>query len=243
MADNNKSSYSLPLLIILPLKKLVKILQKFEANFLTGILIGAIFSLVVNLITNQIGEEITKQKAQEALEIELVNQHIQATTIIDDYNRGVYKKGQVYSYTQHRFDNYIWKSLGSTTFFYSLPPDIQSKLLAHYSTRIDGTNTTYANFDNIVNDYNSKFVVCVFDNNRSCDPERLRSNDVVGFYSGWQESFASDVNKDVTEILKDFHPTKDRLEKPLLRLLMGSKGLPILTLPWKTPVPTPKPIF
>ncbi len=236
--ESSKSSSS-PMLLLLSIKKLPriftkmpKLFKKFEGNFLTGILIGAIFSLVVNLITNQVGEEIAKQKVQEALEIELVNQHLLANNIISEYNKGNYKKSNFYYYTSHRFDNYIWRSLGSTTFFYSLPSQIQAKLLTHYSVYIDSTNTLYANYDNVINDYETKYTICVFDN-KACDAERVINNKVVDFYSYWQANYATTIDKDVSSILQDFHPTKDRLNNPLLRLLMGSKALPILVLPPK----------
>lgn len=231
--DNTKSSYSLPLLIILPLRKIKNLFQKVEANFLTGIIIGALLSLLVNILTNQIGEDITKQKSLEALEIELVNQHLQAVSIINNYNHGDYKKSKFYYYNPKRFDNYIWRSLGSTTFFYSLPPTIQGELIAYYSNSVDGTNNVYSNIETVVNDYSSKYITCVFDGSKDCTAQEVTSNNVITFYTQIQAQYATSVDKSVTNILKDFHPTRDRLSNPILSRLMGNKGLPILLLPWK----------
>ncbi len=240
MADNDKSSYSLPLLIVLPIKKLVKILQKIETNFLTGILIGAIFSLLVNILTNQIGEQITRQKSLEALEIEIQTHHQLDISMIDNVSKGAYKKSNAYYYNIWRYGDNIWKSLASTTFFYSLPPKTQGILISYYATIINGVNNSLANNAQIVNKYQNDYAICVFEGG-DCINQRTKQNNVIDFYSLQQSSWGVFVDKYDYDIQKVFHPTRDRLNNPILNILMGKEALPILSLPWKETIPTSTP--
>jgi hypothetical protein len=230
--ENIKSSYSLPLLIILPLRRLKGLFHKIEANFITGILIGAIFSLLVNILTNQIGESITRQKSLEALEIELNDHHFTNTSMVNFYNSGDYKKGALHVYIEHRYSDNIWKSLGSTTFFYSLPPKTQGLLLSYYSSIIGGTNPALSNNDQIVRNYQTSYLVCQFSSN-DCTKEMDLYNKVSDFYNQQQYSWGLFVDKYDFNISQEFHPTRDRLNDPILSFLMGKQSVKSLALPWK----------
>lgn len=224
-----KTLSSLLLLFILP----ISIFKKTKIdNFVGGLLIGAIFSLFVNVLTNQIGEDIARQKSLEALEIELLNHYFQVLHVNDNVNKGLYKKTSIYIYNPYVYNDYVWKSLGSTTFFYSLPIDVQSHLNAYYTTTIYRVNTVDADNNKVVNDYYQQVIACTFERN-DCEAEVDLYNKVVTFYTERQDSWSRQVFKNNREVLKLFHPTKDRLSNPLLGFLMGDKALPILTLPWK----------
>lgn len=234
-----QASKSNPLLILLSIKKFPKVFKKFlnifkkiEANFLTGILIGAIFSLLVNLITNQIGEAITRQKSLEALEIEINDHHLTNNAMVNFYETGDYKKGTLHVYQEHRYGDNIWRSLASTTFFYSLPPKTQALLLTYYSTIIGGVNSTLLNNDQVVRNYQTSYMVCVFEGG-TCNKENDIYNKVSDYYSQQQSSWGLFTDKYDFDISKEFHPTRDRLNNPILSFLMGKEALKSLALPWK----------
>jgi hypothetical protein len=230
--ENNKSSYSLPLLIILPLRKFRSLFRKAEANFVTGILIGAIFSLFVNILTNQIGESITRQKSLEALEIEINSHHLLNTAMINDYSQGSYKKSKIHFYQIFRYDDHVWKSLGSTTFFYSLPPNTQAELSSYYQFILDGENNTLSSNDQIAQSYQAKLVECLVGGG-NCDKETATFNDITDYYTQRQYDIGLFIDKYDFNISKDFHPTRDRLNDPVLSLLMGKQAVKSLALPWK----------
>ncbi len=237
-SESSKSSSS-PLLLLLSIrklpnifKKLPKLFKKFEANFLTGILIGAIFSLIVNLITNQIGEAITRQKSLEALEIEISDHHQTNIGMINNYNTGNYKKGAIRVYIEKRYGDNIWKSLASTTFFYSLPPKTQALLLSYYSNIIGGGNSVMLNNDQIVHNYLNNYIVCQFGGG-DCTKEIYLYNKVSDFYNEQQAATGTFVDKYDYDISKLFHPTRDRINDPILSFLMGKEALRSLALPWK----------
>jgi hypothetical protein len=237
-SEGNKSNSSL-LLILLSIKKfprlfkkLPNIFKKFETNFLTGVVVGALFSLLVNLITNQIGEQILRQKSLEALEIEINDHHSTNIGMINFYNSGNYKKGNLRVYIEHRYSNNVWRSLASTTFFYSLPPKTQGVLLSYYSNIIDGENSLLSNNDQIVRNYQTSYITCQFVNS-DCAKEMDLLNKVSDFYNTQQASTGTFVDKYDYDISKVFHPTMDRLSNPLLSFLMGKEALKSLALPWK----------
>lgn len=237
-SESSKSSSNLLLLILSikkfsrVFKKLPRFFKKFEANFLTGLLIGAIFSLLVNILTNQIDESITRQKSLEALEIEISNQHFLNLAMINSYKKGYYKEKEVFLYQLFRYDDHVWKSLASTTFFYSLPWKTQALLSNYYQFTIERANSYFADNDKIVHEYQAKWVECVV-SGRTCTAEATTLNNIVTYYSGVQYDWALSTDQSDYDIQKVFHPTRDRLNDPLLSLLMGRQALPAIALPWK----------
>ncbi len=237
-SESNKSSSS-PLLLLLSIKKLPtvfkklpKLFKKFETNFLTGILIGAFFSLLVNILTNQLSEQIARQKSLEALEIEISNQHFLNLAMINNYTKGYYKEKEVFLYQIFRYDDHVWKSLASTTFFYSLPWKTQALLSNYYQFTIERANSYFVDNDQIVHGYQAKWVECVV-GRRTCTSEATTLNNIVTYYSGVQYDWALTTDNNDYDIQKVFHPTRDRLNDPILSFLMGKEALPAIALPWK----------
>lgn len=236
VSENNKISFSPLLLIIIPLRNIKKLFKKIEANFITGILVGAIFSLVVNIITNQVGEAITRQKSLEALEIEILNHHQTNILMIDYFVKGSYKKNSngFYTYFNHSYGDNIWRSLASTTFFYSLSPDTQAQLITYYSVLINEINPTLQSDDAAVQKYKDIYTECTLEG-RQCTKEKEIYNKFVEFYTQDQAGWGGFLDRYVYKLTLVFHPTRDRLNDPLLRLLMGKQALQSLALPWKSP--------
>jgi len=234
-----QGSKSNPLLILLSIKKIPvmfkripKFFKKIEANFVTGVLIGAIFSLLVNIITNQVGESISRQKSLEALEIEIADHHQMNSQMVNYYKTGEYKKNNMHGYFEHKYMDNIWRSLASTTFFYSLPPKTQGELLSYYGPIISSVNSTLSNDDQMVRNYHDIYAECSFGGGQ-CNKELDMYNKVADFYTQDQDYWGIFVDKYDFELSKYFHPTLDRLNNPILSFLMGKEALKSLILPWK----------
>ncbi|MDD3678961.1 MAG: hypothetical protein PHT36_01820 [Patescibacteria group bacterium] len=212
--QNIKQIFSYPLLL---LKKFTK------DTFVNGLIFGAIFSLVVNIITIQIQKSIQKQRIYEALENEILTNSIMAAAIMNENDRAI--KDSVapdYYHPSATYNNDVWGSQEALKYIVQLDPDLQAELFSYYNPFILQVNET-----------GQKDILLTNDALKNCYTEyeslnNLKKSACQRTYYNFLENesdTASSVHDWSEELLEKFHPTKDRLKNPILRLIMGKKAI------------------
>ena len=212
--QNLKQIFSYPLLL---LKKLTK------DTFVNGLIFGAIFSLVVNIITIQIQESIQKQRIYEALENEILTNSITAASIMDENDRAI-KDGVApdYYHPSATYNNDVWNSGEVLKYIVQLDPDLQAEIFSYYNP-----------FILQINEISQKDILLTNDALKSCYTDYENLNNLKksvcrrSYYNFLEKESgaASNVYDWSEELLGKFHPTKDRLKSPILRLIMGKKTI------------------
>ncbi len=209
-------------------EKLIKHLKM--DTFLGGLIIGAIFSLIVNMITIYITDEIAKQRALESMENEIVNNEIQAEeTISLDNNLIKTDQNPNIFYTYNTYSDNVWNNPLTLQYFDQLEPNLQEKIVGYYNYLLKYNNNSVTK----INSFSQSSYM------QGCYTlDSLPSKQIVGSCKKknlelleTERNIAISVYNSSLNVLKIFHPTKDRLNSWYLKLLMGNKALPILALP------------
>jgi len=188
-----------------------------------------IFSLTALLIT----DDITKQRALEAMENEIVNNLIQANNTVDANNKAI--KNNVlpnFFYNYNTYSNNVWNNPLTLQYFDQLEPSIQEKIVGYYAVYVRDENADIVKLSSLTSTY---LQVCypalntVQLDEQTMNNCKIKYNDLLGT----ERNIAVTMSNQSFLFLKYFHPTKDRLSNWFLRLIMGNKGLPILVLPQK----------
>lgn len=221
---------SLILVFTAPFRWLKK--SKFD-NFVGGLIFGALFALLVNIITVQFQELITKQKYLEALEHEITTHFIRAETIIKniDETRKEQKDANPYLFT-YRYDTTVWDSGETLGYIYDLEPSIQAKIITYYSPLVYLQNKSLDHIENSINQIEFEHMLCLFKNPKGkCLDSKNTLDRAANFYEETQLNIATVIDKNSLDLMKVFHPAQDRLNNPILRLLMGGRAQEILKRP------------
>lgn len=216
---------SLLLIFLIPLKQIKKIKKN---NFLLGLIFGAIFSLLVNLITSQIQTKIDKQRILEGLEVEIATNNLLAFNQVTSALKSTDDKLDANPYMiAHEFSNDFWvQSAEPKKYVSQLDPKVQGEINAYYSITIP-----YAN--QLIETLNQEYV----DSMKNCfDFETVRPKEEQDAcnhkYYVYLQNIAlypgKNIHKDGTKLLKNFHPTKDRMNNYWLKLLMGTSAMTFL---------------
>lgn len=222
-----KRAFSLLILLfVVPFKKIKTL---FKDNFLSGLIIGAIFSLLVNLISMQVQGLVDKQRVLEAIENEIISNSIHAnglasTALTQRKNK---EKANIFLLPQ-KFSRDLWEQ--------SIEPiQYVAQLNSKQQILINSYYTFTVPFNNQMIDLSNKQFI---DSNKECfDFNKILSKvaqqecnenyysflDNIALYPGKMTGQAG------FEVLDDFHPTQDRLKSPLLRFLMGSESMKVLS--------------
>lgn len=215
---------SLILIFITPLKWIKRL--KFN-SFVGGLIFGAIFSLIVNIATVQVQELITKQRTLEAIENEIMLNVLQANNILEkNLNEAKNNKHINYFYYSRTYSNDFWaQSSEGLRYVAQLDPDIQGKIMLFYNLLIRETNGLIERTNDLLKQLFSKCFtskLVFMENATECIKleYEIRTLENMG---------AEIVSKHGIEVLQEFNPTQERLNKWYLRLLMGSKSAKILS--------------
>jgi hypothetical protein len=209
----------------------VKLVRRIKiSGFIAGTIFGAVFSLIVNIVTVQVQEYIQKQRILEAIENEIVTNMLQASDILT-YNIDIQQnnKGINNFHTFKKYYRDLWEqSTEPLQYIAQLEQDPQIKLNTYYAVTIPYENLLQDKLnkmsDKLFDDCFDKYGKNVIkDNSDECNKEyylllELESRSTVKAI--YDESIA---------VLKIFHPTTDRLKSPILRFLMGTKSMRILS--------------
>lgn len=197
-------------------------------NFVWGLVFGALFSFVVNIFTIQIQERITKQRILEAVEYEIYSNLSQAKFINDASTKTIVNKelpNPFYTYQQYSRDLWV-QSTEPLQYIAQLPADIQAQIQVYYTVTIPRLNEMIGKTEK----YSESALVDCYPldgfNNKSTE-EKCR----YVYYQLMDNTAktAEQVANDSFKVLDKFHPTQDRLNSPLLRLLMGSDAVRVLS--------------
>jgi len=215
---------SLLLVLIWPFRFLKK--SKID-NFVGGLIFGAVFSLVVNILTVQIQEVINKQRTLEAIENEIVINVMQANNIIKSYDDSLKNASPInYFYYSPPYSVDFWTQSGDALrYIAQLDHGVQVRVTLLYDIIFKNANGQVSRTNDIINKdlskcFDSNFVYKIDDDFCSKLNSTIRTS----------ENLAAElVSQHGNETLDYFHPTEDRLNSWLLKLLLGSKSLIILS--------------
>ncbi len=220
-----KKIFSTLLLVILfPIRQIKKIKKD---NFLLGLIFGALFSLIVNIISMQIQGKVDKQRVFEAIENEIVSNLIQASGNLSTANRQSDKDANPFI-TVRKFSRDIWEqSIEPLQYVAQLDSKNQILINSYYSYLIPETNAVIdmrnALYIKSMEDCYNFNRVLTANEKEICNRKYHSYLDLNALYN------SDDVFKKSSELLKTFHPTQDRLNSPILKFLMGSESMRILS--------------
>lgn len=209
-----KRIFSYPLLLFRKLGK---------DTFVTGLIWGALFSLVVNVVTIQLQESLQRQRIFEAIENEILANMITAASVMEE-NDLIIENKQAPDYLKLPaiYNDEVWRSSEALKYIVQLDPLIQAELYAYYNPYIMLTNWT-GEKETLLAEQNLKD--CYFDfGSLSSSMQQDCRNNYYNFLEA-QSGAASGVYDWSDYMLDVFHPTQDRLNSSLLRLIMGKKAI------------------
>lgn len=196
---------------------------KQKDNFLSGLILGALLSLLINMMSIKIQGAIDRQRVLESIENE-----IRTNQLIADLNINLAMRQRNQNANQYirpqEFTKDVWQqSIEPLLFISTLPNNIQASINTFYSLLIPHSN----NMNKMLADEYTQEMIGCFDYGKILSPaEQKLCNDKYHLYLiNVAQYISADVANESTEILKLFHPTKDRLNNPLLRLFMGTEGI------------------
>jgi len=201
-----------------------RILKKSRIdNFVGGLIFGAVFSLVVNIATVQLQEVIQKQRILEAVENEIVTNAIRAGVRIEQNENQVREKQLPnYYHTPLKYISNVWQNSEAIKYTVELDPEIQGEIQIYYSSAIESANEL------VELDYRlqqSRLSDCYFSFEQLEETQKETCLEIYQTMLLNEADTAESVLNNSYNLLKKFHPTKDRLSNPLLRLLLGDKAM------------------
>lgn len=208
----------------------VRFFKKIKINnFLGGLILGAIISLIVNIATVQIQGKLDRQRILEALENEILTNTLDAKNIVTAYSNflNVYQKPN-YFYVTHQFTRDLWQqSSEPLQYVAQLNKSIQSSVVGYYTITIPQTNSMLEKIEELKRD---KLANCFdLDGKGLGVSEELNCQSWQRLVKKLENDSAIQIGNAGFDLLKKFHPTEDRLNNILLRLIMGSDSVRILS--------------
>lgn len=198
-------------------------------HFVLGIIFGAVFGLVVNVITVQLQEVIQVQRVEEALENEILMDGEIANEAIDE-NTQLIKNNSMPDYYRvtktYVYD--VWTRSDAINYTIQNDPAVQTKISVFYDYVIPYVNGLLNKNSILENNLTQCYTTAQLTTSQINDCKNWNNLILEGEITG-----AQDVSKSSFDILKVFHPTRDRLKNPLLVLLMGKQAVGALTTPQK----------
>lgn len=217
---NLKTIFSSPLVVFSGIRR-------FKLNgFVGGLMFGAIFSLFVNVITVQIQELVNKQRALEAVESEIMINLLQANSIIRQNNDKVDNDVSInYLHSSPLYSLDVWSQSEPLRYIAQLDQDVQSNVILYYNVIAKNANMSVGRANNLLEQdlpecYSNNYIF------KKDDVKCLMLEEEVYAF----ENLAADLMSEYSDkVLDNFHPTQDRLNSFLLKLLMGNKSTRILS--------------
>lgn len=224
MAESRKSKT-----IFTPLLLLSQVFLRSKIdNFLGGLIIGAIFSLLVNFMTVQAQEAITKYKYLESLEQEIFTHAATSNWIKTNVKESREKNQHVNPYSFfERYDTSVWDSGAILGYLYDLDPQIWTSLTNYYTGNLQIQNRFLDNTQQFVNQLDRDHRYCLLQENSAsrCSLTKRMLEEGSAFAEEEQLGSASVVYDSSIAILKEFHPSQDRKNNLILKLLMGNRTI------------------
>ncbi len=208
-----------------------KLIKKSRVdNFLGGLIAGALFSLLVNIFTLQVQEQISKQRILEAIENEIASNMLQASNVLTENNDTQQNnKGINNFHTFRKYTRDLWEqSTEPLQYIAQLDQKTQIKLSLYYTVTVPRTNL----LQDKLNAISDKLITSCFDEFYVDIIKSKVSECNKAYYNLLQlESYSTSKNifDESFALLNQFHPTADRLNSRVLKFLMGSNSMRILS--------------
>lgn len=195
-------------------------------NFIGGLIFGAFFSLFVNLITIQVQETINQELYLEALENEIASHLIQTSVSVQQADDNLRKGNRPNYYnTELPFITRVWDSSDGLRYIVKLNPTVQANITTYYSYIIRANNTSLNKEEEFTN---IRLKDCYVDFNKLTKPKQDECMREYQAHIFRNVSSYKQVHEHASKLLDVFHPTKNRLKDPILRLLIGSDSVEFL---------------
>lgn len=214
----------------------INLLKRIKTdNFIAGLIFGAIFSLVVNVFTVQFQEKLNAQRYYEALEQELILQFQRAKNvlhIVEGYKEEVNPEAVSLPLV---YDTNIWEEGSAISYLQRLPYEEQAALNVYYSSIIDYANSSIKEKKRLYEELYTEYWLCISKAIDDCSVLQAAYKAYFRVYLFAHEGAAEMVHDGYLEVRKKgFHPTEDRMNSMLFRIMMGTKSMPILNFDPKT---------
>lgn len=194
-------------------------------NFVGGLIFGAIFSLIVNVLTVQLQEMIQRQRILEAVENEITNNTLRANSIAQQEHNT--KESYNPFYTIQRYSKDIWgQSSEPLQYISQLDQQTQIIISNYYSTTVPLTNAMLDRLERVTDE---KLENCITYDATSFVKDNEECKTWNNLRLELEKSTAVEMANQGLEVMNKFHPTKDRLNSPLLKLILGSQSTRILS--------------
>lgn len=206
----------------------INIFKRIKFNsFISGLIFGAVFSLVVNIITVQIQDIVQKQRVLEALEYEIFNNAAQAEATIKADARIADKEEKVdYYHNFLKYSDKVWNSSEFLKYGLSLDPKVQAQIHTYYEVTVNFNNELLNKNDKLME---NQLGGCYLNDGALKQPSDLQCIQSFNYFFILEVQSAKRVFDQSLSILRIFHPTKDRMQNPVLKLLMGNQSLGALS--------------
>lgn len=225
---NFKTIFTTPIIFLSMIGKKINFFKKIRFNsFVGGLIFGAVFSLVVNVVTIQLQETIQKQRILEALEHEILTNTLNAQETANANDKEIKEKYPPNIFHPfYRYSSDLWtQSSEPLQYISQLDQQTQIDVHIYYTITIKHMNNMVEKYDEIArkrleNCYNFSIL------NES---EKKVCNDTYWMILDWEADTAEQMSDDGYNLLKNFHPTKNRKNNFILSILMGNKSTKILS--------------
>lgn len=204
------------------------IFKKLRFNsFVGGLIFGAVFSLVVNIVTVQLQEMIQKQRILEAIENEILTNTLTAQEIFTANDKEIKEKETPNIFHPFfRYSNDLWtQSSEPLQYIAQLDQQTQIDIHIYYTIAIKHGNNMVEKYDEI----SRKKLENCYEFSILNENEKEVCNQNYWMILNWEADTAEGMSNDGLDLLKNFHPTKDRKNNFILSILMGNKSTKILS--------------
>lgn len=171
---------------------------------------------------------IDKQRTLEAIENEIISNYARANSNYDS-NIKLNEEKQVTNpyFVSPTYKNDFWsQSSEAIRYVAQLDPNLQMQIGTYYDFTIKASNQMLNKADglidkHIVDCYSSDLYVI-----ESKREDCLKWSETIREVQNIASGFVIEGGENITKV---FHPTKDRLNNPILRLFLGTESMKILS--------------
>jgi len=180
--------------------------------------------VVVSIATSHMEDMVKRQRYLELLEYEIETHLAEAKNLPEQYNEST-------DFNKHYIPNKFYQSVLNSGYLISIEPQLFLEITTYYELVNLANQRLQRNYDyhdQIENDW----VLCGYNATssatlESCDEKKQILDKANNYIPEREKNIWNGTVKWIYdyEINKKFHPTQDRLDSPLLKLLMGNKAL------------------
>lgn len=205
------------------LEKPLQLIKKvFTKN---GLIITLLIGSLVSLISFKIEDQVKRQRYLELLQIEIRMNYLTAS----DIARKLSNQGSINNFNV--FSSDVFKAGLESGYILTIPQHLQSEMYAIYTVGIPEINNIIYHQTTLIEQVEYEWELCILDQalnpSLSCEKKKMLRDIAEHTYSQLRADVASHLERQLQNLSDDFNPAQERLDSPLLRLLMGGQILGI----------------